>query len=67
MSAAAWFVGALLLAVLNFFAGAVLGRQWLLEELEDERRDMRLAHRRVIEERLAAEQAERDDDEEVGV
>ena len=67
MSAAAWFVGALLLAVLNFFAVAVLGRQWLLEELEDERRDMRLAHRRVIEERLAAEQAERDDDEEVGV
>lgn len=44
-----WVLG---IAVLNFFVGAVLGRQWLLEELEDEARQLRLQARMRAEQRL---------------
>lgn len=47
-----FFLCVLLIAVLNFFVGALLGRQWLLEDIENEARDQRLNARMRAEQRL---------------
>jgi len=54
----------LLIAVLNFFVGALLGRQWLIEDIENEARDQRLSARMRAEMRLKL--LSKAEDEEVG-
>lgn len=62
----AFFICVLGIAVLNFFVGAVLGRQWLLEELEDEARELRMNARLRAERRLQLRRLAESEHEEVG-